>query len=398
MEYQKGYIHWVVVTLISIMAVGLVGIAWWYEENKTEETKVSSSVTNVATQVYPNSTDTTAQDIDDHGCDVSGGYYWCELSKTCIDHAVEDCIPTASNSSVESVTNEGSAVLQVEINNTNQAESVDTEEVAETNPVTCDGQTPLEPITDEHPISYIGGFNIPTNWIEYTDDTNGFTFKYPPDWNLLEPPAGETGLQIAPPNISEREDYVARNLHIVAVDCGYSKGDLSEIETLVLKGNYAQTAMYMNAEGETELHTYIPNGDSHFVIKWASDQDEAYSEYGRIRSTFDFDINTINQWPVYSNNFGKFSVTFPDEWNGYSFKDTSGAYYEITFEKEIVETRETVYLRILEGSGLFEGYNWIDGYTRSYGYKASDKPTSNEAIAVWEQIPEILGSFTAGSN
>ncbi len=34
MKNQKGYVRWVVVILISIMAVGLVGAAWWYEENK----------------------------------------------------------------------------------------------------------------------------------------------------------------------------------------------------------------------------------------------------------------------------------------------------------------------------------------------------------------------------
>lgn len=31
MKYQKGYIHWAVVILISVMAVSLVGVAWWYE-------------------------------------------------------------------------------------------------------------------------------------------------------------------------------------------------------------------------------------------------------------------------------------------------------------------------------------------------------------------------------
>lgn len=280
--------------------------------------------------------------------------------------------------------------------NTDQSELLNTEEVVETNPVICDGQIPLEPITEEKPISYIGGFNIPANWEGYTDETYGFTFRYPPDWNPLEPLDGETGIQIAPPDISEREDSVINNFHIESVECGYSKDDLSEIKTIVLKGNYAQTAMYVNEQDATELHTYIPNGDSYFVIKWASEQDETYSEYGRMRSTFYFDVNTIDQWPVYSNNFGKFSMTFPDEWKGYSFKDTSGAYYEITFEKTIIETQETVYLRIIETNSLFDGYNWIDGYT-TFGYKASDKPTSNEAIAVWEQIPEILDSFTAGS-
>ena len=36
MKNQKGYTHWVVVILISAIAVGLVGAAWYYEDNKEE--------------------------------------------------------------------------------------------------------------------------------------------------------------------------------------------------------------------------------------------------------------------------------------------------------------------------------------------------------------------------
>ena len=42
--YQKGYTYIAITILISIMAVGLVGAAWYYEENK-EETSSSTPTT-----------------------------------------------------------------------------------------------------------------------------------------------------------------------------------------------------------------------------------------------------------------------------------------------------------------------------------------------------------------
>jgi len=370
MNNRLGYIHWVVVILIAVIAVGLVGVAWYYKDNKTEENTPNLSETNISISRGSENTNAAIQDIDDHGCDVPQGFYWCELSQTCIDHAVEDCVITTSNASVASALN--------------------------------DAVIPLEPITDSHPISYIGDFNIPTSWKEYTDDISGFTFRYPPDWSVLEPSSEEIGLQIAPPNVSEREDSLRNNLQILTVDGGYAKDDLSNIETLVINGNYAQVATYVNQGGTTELHTYVPNGDSHFVLKWASEKEAQYSEYRRIRSTFKLDINTVSQWPVYDNNFGIFALTFPEEWKGYSYKDTSGAYYEITFAKKIVETQETVSFMIVEWVGdssyLFPGYNWVNGYIGRFGYSMSNKPNGSQALKVWEQIPEIVASLTGGNN
>ena len=43
MKNQKGFTHWVIVILISVMAVGLVSVAWYYEVNK-EEVVVSSDL------------------------------------------------------------------------------------------------------------------------------------------------------------------------------------------------------------------------------------------------------------------------------------------------------------------------------------------------------------------
>jgi len=55
MKNQKGFTHWVIVILISVMAVGLVGVAWYYEENK-EEDKINTNTiaTNINTPVTTN--------------------------------------------------------------------------------------------------------------------------------------------------------------------------------------------------------------------------------------------------------------------------------------------------------------------------------------------------------
>jgi hypothetical protein len=42
MKHRTGFTHLVVVILISVLAVGLVGVAWWYEESKEETIDISS--------------------------------------------------------------------------------------------------------------------------------------------------------------------------------------------------------------------------------------------------------------------------------------------------------------------------------------------------------------------
>lgn len=48
MKNKAGFTRWVVVILISVMAVGLVGVAWYYEANKNEITGSTTSTTVTA--------------------------------------------------------------------------------------------------------------------------------------------------------------------------------------------------------------------------------------------------------------------------------------------------------------------------------------------------------------
>ena len=46
MKNTSGFTHWAIVILISIMAIGLVGAAWYYEENKGKIVNTNTTVSN----------------------------------------------------------------------------------------------------------------------------------------------------------------------------------------------------------------------------------------------------------------------------------------------------------------------------------------------------------------
>lgn len=50
MKNQKGFAYWVVVILISVMAIGLVGVAWYYEKNKEGDNINTSTITTNTSQ------------------------------------------------------------------------------------------------------------------------------------------------------------------------------------------------------------------------------------------------------------------------------------------------------------------------------------------------------------
>jgi len=58
MKNQKGYTRWVIVILISVLAIGLVGAAWYYEVNK-EKTSYNTNTTTITTNVNTSNTNAT---------------------------------------------------------------------------------------------------------------------------------------------------------------------------------------------------------------------------------------------------------------------------------------------------------------------------------------------------
>lgn len=56
MKNQKGFAYWVVVILISVIAVGLVGAAWYYGQNKDEATTttINTNTLNTNTSEFTN--------------------------------------------------------------------------------------------------------------------------------------------------------------------------------------------------------------------------------------------------------------------------------------------------------------------------------------------------------
>lgn len=123
MKNQRGYAHWVIVILISVMAVGLVGAAWYYEKNKENTTTTTNA--NKTTNQSANNTTNTNTDInvntavvansninsaintnsntnkegsvffttaDEHGCIASVGQTWCEEKEKCLKSWEEECL------------------------------------------------------------------------------------------------------------------------------------------------------------------------------------------------------------------------------------------------------------------------------------------------------------------
>jgi len=60
MKNQKGFTHWVIVILISIIAVGLVSAAWYYEANKEEATTSTGTTSETNTNTASNTNANTA--------------------------------------------------------------------------------------------------------------------------------------------------------------------------------------------------------------------------------------------------------------------------------------------------------------------------------------------------
>ena len=71
MNNQKGFAHWVIVILISIMAIGLVGAAWYYEGSGA--TAIPASGGSVERKAY---TDSTNTEMASGGSDELEGNSW----------------------------------------------------------------------------------------------------------------------------------------------------------------------------------------------------------------------------------------------------------------------------------------------------------------------------------
>lgn len=105
MKNTSGYAHIVIVIFISVMAVALVGVAWYFEENKEEIIETTTTTTNTTSaNVNVNTTNTNStitnttntnvntsvntntvdDNQDEQGCDASKGYGWCESQQRCV--------------------------------------------------------------------------------------------------------------------------------------------------------------------------------------------------------------------------------------------------------------------------------------------------------------------------
>lgn len=90
MKIQLSFPHWIIIILLSAVALSMAGVAWWYEMKNAEN--ISTDLrSEIPSEVNSQIVTIPGQSFDDHGCNIPEGYYWCELSQSCINHAYSDC-------------------------------------------------------------------------------------------------------------------------------------------------------------------------------------------------------------------------------------------------------------------------------------------------------------------
>jgi len=95
MKNQRSFVYWVVVILITVMAIGLVGVVWYYEENKESN---SNSVNNSNSQLINKLIESSYRER------VTGGQA-CEKTSDCwqydISGTIEECTFGTVNGQLE---------------------------------------------------------------------------------------------------------------------------------------------------------------------------------------------------------------------------------------------------------------------------------------------------------
>src|SRR3990167_4039435 len=61
MKNESGFVHWVVVILISVMAIGLAVTAWYYESNKDKKPASNAAISN---KTNTNTTNTNSKTVE----------------------------------------------------------------------------------------------------------------------------------------------------------------------------------------------------------------------------------------------------------------------------------------------------------------------------------------------
>ena len=85
MNYQKGFVISLIISIIAILAIG--GGYWYY--------KTSYFPPNLIDRV-----NIVGGDSDIHGCKASAGYSWCEVKNKCLRPWEEKCEATSTQPSI----------------------------------------------------------------------------------------------------------------------------------------------------------------------------------------------------------------------------------------------------------------------------------------------------------
>jgi hypothetical protein len=148
------------------------------------------------------------------------------------------------------------------------------------------------------------------NWKIYSNGNDGYEFKYPTDWKLVEYKQDRMA-EVGP---------VADIGHLTIFSVGIDSRPLSEIEKGFAKANVKFTEL--NVGGEAAKSYYYSDANqphdiyfSHNGFTYHIIQDEATTikiEVNQILSTFKF-INQTSDWKIYTSEYG-YTVKYPDGW------------------------------------------------------------------------------------
>jgi hypothetical protein len=132
---------------------------------------------------------------------------------------------------------------------------------------------------------------IAITWDEYVDEKNGYSFLYPPDWNLS---GGSSKIL----DVSNTEDPGDDNVSVIRFDVSDISASTSSVEDIVNDSEeYAQdyeqsdftiggqTGILLSPDEESVTFggiVFVTCGDNLYKISWGSSTPEAARKYGAV--------------------------------------------------------------------------------------------------------------------
>lgn len=224
---SRGFTHIVIAVLISVMAIGLVGVAWWYELNKNDDALTTYS--------------TKAECESKTGCQCK--ILLCDYKCPRNFKKGWACNSSAVNTNVNTNSNGNSNTNSVTNGNTNTSD-------------------------------------ITTGWKTYTNSEYNWTMKYPTNWSVdentyndpLDKQTFETpirGVEFLSPQKDYRLMVGLKKINdpgSIVPRTGFGAGSFEKGETIITDGISMSLWNLVYQKITTEIANYNPEVSSSFVL------------------------------------------------------------------------------------------------------------------------------------